>query len=513
MTARERHALTEASIDSVHQFTARPYRFMYLDVQSPDWLRRQLAQRAPEWGLEVVRFDEALWPHEARKRVVGSIDTDYAIFIDNDVIVDPGWLDALIACADETGAGIVGPLYLWGDGVSPPRIHMAGGKLTETIAGDERVLVDDHLLSDADPLKVTESLRRSPCDFVEYHCMLIRASLLRDGTLLDTNFRCAHEHIDTALSVKRCGFPVLFEPAARVTYLGRADYLLADLPFFRRRWSRSEANANIDAFSRKWNVANDDRSFGGLRRFVRLHVAEVDPVRPRRPSSADRQIPMRREELRQTRSDLLDLAVERGYGANPLATIAEAYRVAHVLAAGDYRPCGRAFVNHLAGTASVLVRYDFRADSVASALLHSAYTNLLPQLEGRQCSASPVAELLGGEGTPIERRARAYSELTRAWSRAGPEADLLSTLSVFAAEIMAIWAANEVDMMLSGEVRYSGRTDTLKPWIVQAMVQVCETLGVSGLSRTLVEAQQRHATAPPELMTHRHSSYRIGSEH
>src|SRR5438270_328782 len=87
MAARERHALAEAAIESIVSETRRSYRFIYLDVQSPDWLRTTLALRAKEWGLEVVRFDEPLWPHEARKRVIRTIDTDYVIFIDNDVQV------------------------------------------------------------------------------------------------------------------------------------------------------------------------------------------------------------------------------------------------------------------------------------------------------------------------------------------------------------------------------------------------------------------------------------------
>jgi hypothetical protein len=39
MTARERHSLAEAAIDSVVARTPRPFRFIYVDVQSPDWLR------------------------------------------------------------------------------------------------------------------------------------------------------------------------------------------------------------------------------------------------------------------------------------------------------------------------------------------------------------------------------------------------------------------------------------------------------------------------------------------
>jgi GT2 family glycosyltransferase len=510
MAARERHALTERSIESIVRVTRRPYRFVYLDVQSPEWLREILTRRSGEWGLDVFRFDEPLWPHEARNRIVADIDTDYVVFIDNDVVVEDGWLDALVACADETGAGVVGPLYLWGDGTRPPRIHMAGGILTEELAADGRHLIDDHVLSDADPEKLEAPLRRRPCDFAEYHCMLIRTSLVRDGKLLDPTLRCVHEHVDTALSVRQRGFPVFLEPASRVTYLASADFTLEDLPFFRRRWSILEADANIAAFSRKWNVVNGDRSFRGVRDFVFKHVADVDPIRLTAHAPPDRHAPMRREELKQTRSDLLDLAIERGYRDQELTVIADAYHLAHLLTAGGYRPCGRPFVNHLVGTASVLVRYDFRAETVAAGLLHAVYSHSRPHPDGPRAAVKALATLLGGVGSPIELTVRAYTQRESHWSGLTPEAaDSVFKPSIREAEILAIAAANEVDMALSGEARYSGRTDLLKPEVTRRIAAVCEILGVGGLAQTLTAARQSHAVARPELSTKMRGSYRV----
>src|SRR5215831_19644541 len=199
MTARERHSLAATALESIVQHTARPYRLMYVDCASPEWLRDMLDARAAEWGLDVVRFDQPLWPQQARHRVIDRIASDYTVFIDNDVLVEPGWLEALVACADETGAGIVAPLYLWGDGVRPAKIHMAGGRIEQTEVPGGKVLREWHQLANADPNRV--KLERQPCDFAEYHCMLVRTELLRDGAVLDPTIRCVHEHVDTALSV------------------------------------------------------------------------------------------------------------------------------------------------------------------------------------------------------------------------------------------------------------------------------------------------------------------------
>src|SRR5215472_581317 len=219
---------------------------------------------------------------------------------------------------------------------------------------------------------------------------------------------------------------------------------------------------------------------------------------------------MRREELRQTRSDLLDLAIERGYRAKDLATISSAYHLAHVLMVGGYRPCGRPFVNHLVGTASVLVRYDFRAETVAAGLLHAAYTHGRPHPDGPDAAVAAIAEFLGGEGKPLERAVRAYTRRESSWAGLTSEnADSVAELPLLDAEVLAIAAANEVDMEFSGEVRYSGRTDAIDPAVVQRVASVCSILGVSGLATTLSAARQSDARAPSELMTNPKISYRV----
>lgn len=509
MTARERHTLTLGAIDSIASNTATPYRFIYLDIQSPDWLRAQLENR-PE--LNVVRFDTPLWPQQARASIAGSIETDYVVFIDNDVQVEPGWLDALVACADDTGAGIVGPLYLWGDGTTPQKIHMAGGKLDERHEENGRVLDEFHQLINETPEAVADELYRRPCDFVEYHCMLIRTALVQDGKLLDPDIYCVHEHIDTALAVKQLGYEVYLEPSARVTYLAFSEYRLADLAIFRERWNRVDAEASIEAFSRKWNVVNDDRSFGKVRQFLRTHAYGVDPIRSPASSGSERDVPMRREELRQTRSDLMDFAMERGYQSQELAILANAYHLAQVLMDGGYRPCGRPFINHLVGTASVLIRYDFRAETVAAGLLHSAYTHCPPYDGDTKTAADTVCAWLGGRGSVLEQRVRAYTRRSSLWSSPQTDSSPFANISMLDAEIFAIAAANEVDMHLSGEYRYTRRTDTPGPRVMQAIFDTCPSLGVGGLAETLRQIPFEKTPVQAQLVVGTTGSYRIAQD-
>ncbi len=511
MTARERHSLAVAAIESIVAHTARPYRLVYADCDSPSWLREAFAANASAWSLEVVRMDESLWPQQARSRIAASIATPYTVFIDNDVEVAAGWLDALVACADETGAGVVGPLYLAGDGVRSDLIHMAGGRLLETAEAGGRVLDEVHVLANKDPRDVAGALGRRACDFVEYHCMLVRTDLLHAG-ILDPDIRCMHEHIDTSLAADKLGYRTFVEPAARVTYLAGADYMLDDLAFFRARWKRADADDSIRAFSRKWNVIEDERSFGCAWQFVEHHVAQVDPIRPALQDRPEHAMEMTAHELCQTRSDLLDLARARDYTRSELSMLAHAYGLAHNLMDGGYRPCGRPFVNHLTGMTSVLVRYGFRAEIVAAGMLHAAYTHCLVGTDGVLAAVAGVCQALGGRDSEIERRVRAYTLRDASPQGTAVAAQPRSSLSVAEAEVVAMIAANELDMHMSGEIRYCGRTDLIAPGAMVQIGHVCETLAVGGLYRSLLREQAHEVSVPRECLTGLRESYRIGPD-
>ena len=179
---------------------------------------------------------------------------------------------------------------------------------------------------------------------------------------------------------------------------------------------------------------------------------------------------------------------------------------------GGYRPCGRPFANHVVGTASVLIRYGFRGETVAAGMLHSAYTHSPPHREGPKAAMDAVCALLGGRRSGEERLVRAYTLRESSWAGVPADSDACSTLSVFESEIVAMAAANEVEMHLSGEVRYSGRTDAIKPHVVPQISHVCQIFGVTGLADTLVLAQGREGAVRPEVMTHTNVSYRFAQD-
>lgn len=516
MTIRERYSLTIQALKSILSNTPPIFRLIFVDCQSPVWIREQLETLAHQYGIELVRTEEFLRPNLARIKVLDRMSSEYTVFIDNDVQVEPGWLEQLIACADETGAGIVGPLYFWGDGKSKPKIHMAGGRLIiyPDVGSDGVVMELEHLLINRWPEDVHEQPVRKSWDYVEYHCMLVRTQLLQKQDLLDKEIISVNDHIDVSLAAKRLGYSTYMEPASRVNYIAFADYLLGDLPIFRLRWSREAGEQSILNFAKKWGICNDQRSFGVVRTFLSRHVGHIDPLRANIPPRQEWNTAMSKEELQQTRSGLLDLAIKQGYQAEEIALLSNAYFTAQGFVNGGYRSCGRPFINHLAGTASVLLRYDFRIEVVLAGLLHAAYTHCPAHPEGKQAAMEGVCSKLGGEGNKVERLVRGYTLK----GMKSPQHQFVLTdvgrITIFDAEVKMIALANEIDMYLSGETKYSApRYDEMTPTELDMTDKICGIIGIRGMSHSLQQGRNDNRLPPPlNLLTKQNMSYRL-SEH
>jgi (p)ppGpp synthase/HD superfamily hydrolase len=75
----------------------------------------------------------------------------------------------------------------------------------------------------------------------------------------------------------------------------------------------------------------------------------------------------------QTNLQLFRAMLGSGYSAADVEKVALAYKLATYLFSGRYRPSGKPFINHLAGTAGILAAYRRSVDEVIAGLLHAAY--------------------------------------------------------------------------------------------------------------------------------------------
>jgi cellulose synthase/poly-beta-1,6-N-acetylglucosamine synthase-like glycosyltransferase len=259
---RERFDYAPRSLDSLLAHTAAPYDLVYIDGGAPSPVRRALAAAVKGNGFRMIRRDHYLTPNEARNLATPEVRTKYVAFVDNDVIFAPTWLDHLVACAEETGADIVTPLICIGEPVHT-NIHFAGGAVRiEAVEGKNR-LIEIHHLKHERRDDVQDSLARQPTALGEFHCMLVRASLLRRLGPFDPLLRGTGEHLDFCLAAMQAGARIFFEPRSLVTFVPPERVALRDLPYFLLRWSDAWAVDTERYLHRKWKTEVNEGKIEG----------------------------------------------------------------------------------------------------------------------------------------------------------------------------------------------------------------------------------------------------------
>jgi GT2 family glycosyltransferase len=280
---RERFSHTQASLESVYRNTRYPFDLVYVDVCTPPVIQAYLKAQAQEKGFQIIRTDYYISPNQARnvglRQVLKASQAQYVVFLENDVVVEPGWLTQLVKCAEETGAEVVGPLTCLG---KPEHgiIHNAGGAtyILNDVKPDGRVkrrLRQDTYLTGQAIAQVQDQMHRVQCGFVEFHCVMARTDLFAKIGLLDEGMLATREHIDFCLSVTEAGGKIYCDREAMVTtdtvgiaknktglveLLGATrlpDFRWYDLPYFMVRWSNAWDRASLDHLRQKWNLAED----------------------------------------------------------------------------------------------------------------------------------------------------------------------------------------------------------------------------------------------------------------
>ncbi|MGI8738312.1 MAG: glycosyltransferase family 2 protein [Gammaproteobacteria bacterium] len=257
---RERFSCAAESLESIYQHTTMPFSLVYVDGGSPARVQRYLQTQAREKGFHLLRTESYLSPNRARTLGLLEARGEYVVFIDNDVIVSPRWLETLIECAEETGAAVVGPLTCQHKPVHE-RIHCAGGESGVEIKHENgqstRHIVEKIYSQGRSVAGLRADLKRQKTGLAEFHCMLVRASILDETGPLDEQLLNTKEHVDFCMLVTQAGGSVWFEPASVVTYVPGPPRDLGDLSFYMLRWSNERELASLKHLRDKWNLTED----------------------------------------------------------------------------------------------------------------------------------------------------------------------------------------------------------------------------------------------------------------
>jgi GT2 family glycosyltransferase len=133
---------------------------------------------------------------------------DFLVFLNNDTVPQPGWLDALLRTFDEVpDAGLVGAQLLYPDG----RLQEAGG----VVFADGHGWNYGRFESAADP----RFAYLRDADYVSGAAVAIPRALFAQLGGFDTRYAPAYyEDTDLAFAVRAAGRRVLYQPAARVVH-------------------------------------------------------------------------------------------------------------------------------------------------------------------------------------------------------------------------------------------------------------------------------------------------------
>jgi GT2 family glycosyltransferase len=269
---RERISQTIECLEYLIANTDYPYRLICVDSGSTQQISQELKRLSVKHSFTLVRSEEQLTPNESRNLALEMVKTPYVLFIDNDVLVGKNWLEPLVRCAEETGAWLVGPLYLESFR-NKTRIHMVGGEVRNRDEVGNPIFYEKHHLQKTE-LEGCE-LSRAKTELIEFHTVLMNMDAYRQIGPLDPNLLGSAEHADLSLQVAAAGKEIYIEPASVITYVIPDSLNPVDRDYFSLRWSVAWIEASGNHLSKKYGIPINDSGLENSKNFCNTHRQRV----------------------------------------------------------------------------------------------------------------------------------------------------------------------------------------------------------------------------------------------
>ncbi|MCF8468232.1 MAG: glycosyltransferase [Sneathiella sp.] len=271
LSIRETYSMTMNSLNLILEHSPEDVKIVFIASKVPAYIMEQVEEKADERDIQIVRFDHFLTPNQARNASIDYIKTKYVAFVDNDAIVSKGWLEALMNCAEEEGAAVVGPLTferfpLW------KYVHVAGGLSEIEVTEDgDRICHQRINCAHLDITKNPREFVRTETKLVEFHAVLIEMDFLKEIGGLDGEIFCMYEEFDLCMLAQEHGRKVFLEPASRVAYLPPMKPTKEDLNYFDLRWSKVWLDHSVHRLAQKYDLTLNTGNLSAGPKFVRGH--------------------------------------------------------------------------------------------------------------------------------------------------------------------------------------------------------------------------------------------------
>lgn len=215
----------------------------------------------------------------------------------------------------------------------------------------------------------------------------------------------------------------------------------------------------------------------------------------------------------QSNIQLFNQLVANGYSEDELLGVANAYKLVMNLFTGVFRSCGKTFIAHLVGTASVLVNLKAPGEIVVGGLLHAAYASGEFGDGTRGATPAKRAQLKSVVGKKAEEYVYRYTLWPEDEKPSTSAADYVEVLSPLEKDVLLIRLANQLEEYVDLGMLYSGHGRQNK-YISEEnyiFVEVAQILGFPSLAAELhtVFEEASFTTIPPAFtnITDRNGSY------
>lgn len=245
---------TQQSLESIYKYTNIPFKLIYIDGYTPKRHQQYLEKQSQQKGFRLIRTDKYVTPNQARNIGLKHVDTEYVVFINNDVVVTNSWLNPLMECIQETNASVVTPICLEKE---KQLIYAAGGSLEFQYKNGSLDLFAQRLFINDYFDKVKPLLKRKSTQIINFNCFLTRTSIFSKIDNFDENLMNCAQDIDFCLSVFAVGGTIYIEPQSIVNYLAITELKLSDIPYYMLVWNYAWKRKSINRFQEKWGLSKD----------------------------------------------------------------------------------------------------------------------------------------------------------------------------------------------------------------------------------------------------------------
>ena len=263
VTARDRFDYSIPSLESIYQHTTVPFDLVYVAGKFPPSVRAELERLSKSKPFTLIQKDHYLMPQSARNIGARLATGKYVVFIENDCVVTPGWLESLLTCAEETGAAAVSPIVCEGTPLHTI-LHFVGGEVSIRVEKEggveKRHLIDKINHQGLKVVDIRPGLKRSETGAFEFHCVLMRRDAVEKAGYFDEGI-LSKELVDFTLMLKKAGEKIYLEPAALVSFMSEPPLgpplHKDDIPFYELRWADDLEIASLHRLRDKWQLTED----------------------------------------------------------------------------------------------------------------------------------------------------------------------------------------------------------------------------------------------------------------